>query len=65
MEIINIDNKISIYKTYLDISDYKTSVLDECYTIMNSQPNIVILNAAYELVWISMDSWECIGITKN
>lgn len=40
MEIINIDNKISIYKTYLDISDYKTSVIDECYTIINSQPNI-------------------------
>ena len=40
MEKIIIDDKISIYKTYLDISEYKNSVLKECYTIMDSQPNI-------------------------
>ena len=40
MEKIIIDDKISIYKTYLDISEYKNSVLKECYTIMNSNPYI-------------------------
>jgi hypothetical protein len=40
MEKIIIDDKISIYKTYLDISEYKNSVLKECYTIMDSQPNV-------------------------